>query len=62
MSPEEERKLRAALREYIRRGGVPDAFSFASLAHPAFGDVSGREMQRIIDEEATADARNLYSY
>ncbi|MCU6709312.1 hypothetical protein M6D81_11400 [Paenibacillus sp. J5C_2022] len=48
--PYSERRLRADIRDYLRSGGVADAFSFASLAYPAYKDVPGRDIQRIIDE------------
>jgi hypothetical protein len=48
-----EEKLRADIRQYVAEGGH-DAFSFASLAYPRHNNVSGREIQRIIDTEREA--------
>lgn len=48
--------LRLLIREYVLLGGR-DAFSFSMLVSPRFGDAPGREIQRLIDEEAAKIAK-----
>lgn len=44
--------LRPLIREYVLLGGR-DAFSFSQKVSPRYGDVPGREIQQLIDEEST---------
>lgn len=44
------RDLRVDVRVYVEMGGR-DAFSFAVSHKPFHGDIPGRDLQRIIDDE-----------